>query len=280
MSLHRWRERQIAATAKLVRLIGHIPGGRGFLRQLQTLPATSGAYRAAVGYRRPFATLAEAKAAIAGYEALGHEGNDTVRHHLALSTTPRPSDYPAFFHLLPIASRLHTVFDLGGNAGNLYYCYASRLPWPANMSWKVLDLPGNMAAGEKIAAERGVRQLSFTADWSKASGVDLLILSGSLHYMEKPLADMLRDLPTLPEHILINRTPLTDSDPVAAIQVGSGFRVACMIYNRGELLRSLEELGYATVDQWKAAELSLEIPGYPQHSIPAYSGLFLSRKMP
>jgi hypothetical protein len=32
------------------------------------------------------------------------------------------------------------------------------------------------------------------------------------------------------------------------------------------------------VDEWKALELSLEIPGYPEHSIPAYTGMFLRRK--
>jgi len=277
MAKNRWRERQIAAAAKAVRLIGHLPGGNSLLRQVQTLPATSGLYRAAVGYRRPFANLTEAKAAIAGYEALGHEGNDTVQHHLALSTSPRPSDYPAFFHLQPLASTLHTVFDLGGNAGNLFYCYAPRLPWPTDLKWQVLDLPANMDAGRKIAAERSAHQLTFTGDWSHASAADLLILSGSLHYMEKPLADMLRELPALPKHILINRTPLTDGEPIAVIQVGSGFRVACMIYNRAALVESLEEIGYRTVDQWKAPELSIEIPGYPQHSIPAYSGIFLSR---
>jgi putative methyltransferase (TIGR04325 family) len=278
MGIRRWREEQIAAAAKLVRLMSHVPGGSSLLRGLQTSGVTRGMYRAAVGYRRPFATLGEAKAAIAGYEALGHEGNETVKHHLALSSAPRPSDYAAFFHLQPIAQGLHRVFDLGGNAGNLFYCYSGWLPWPAEMRWQVLDLPANMAAGAAIAAERGATQLSFTGDWSQASGADLLILSGSLHYMEHPLAEMLRQLSALPTNILINRTPLTDGEPAAAIQVGSGFRVACMIHNRTDLVRSLEELGYEAVDQWKAPELSLEIPGYPQNSIPAYSGIFLRHK--
>ena len=116
--------------------------------------------------------------------------------------------------------------------------------------------------------------LHFTSNWNEAAAADLLVVSGSLHYLERPLPDILRDLATLPKYLLINRTPLTDGDPVATVQVASGFRLAAMLYNRTALLREIAQLGYELVDEWKAPELSMDIPGYPEHTIPSYSGAF------
>ena len=274
------RERQISMAARAVKGISRVAVGRALLRSVQRLPLAAPLYRALLGYRRPFATLAEARDAVAASgpsQTQGHEGLTNVRHHLELSSHTRPSDYAALFHMLPLAPTLRTVFDLGGNAGNLFYCYARYLSLPSALRWTVLDLPGNMAAGEEIARERGADSLCFTADWSEASGADLLLVCGSLHYLEKPLPEMVRELSIRPAHILINRTPLVEGPPAAAVQVASGFRLPCMLHNRGELLGSLEALGYRLVDEWKAAELSMDVPGYPEYSVPAYSGAFLRR---
>ena len=141
-----------------------------------------------------------------------------------------------------------------------------------------MDLPANMDKGAAIANERGARSLHFTSDWNQAATADLLIVSGSLHYMERPLPEMLRDLATQPQYLLINRTPLTDGAPFAAVQVASGFRLAAMIYNRTELWRQIIALGYEQIDEWKATELSMDIPGYPECVIPSYSGAFFRRR--
>ena len=274
------RERQIALAARVVKGIGRFGAGRSLLRGLQNQRLTAPLYQAMVGYRRPFGTLAEARAAVTAHgpaEAQGHESLTNVRHHLELSERARPSDYAALFHMRALVPELRTVFDLGGNAGNLFYCYQRYLTLRPDLRWTVLDLPGNMAAGEELARERGAEALRFAGDWSEASGVDLLIVSGSLHYLEKPLPEMVRELAVKPAHILINRTPLVEAAPVAAVQVASGFRLACMLYNRAELLGQLAALGYRVVDEWKAAELSMEIPGYPEYNVPAYSGAFLRR---
>lgn len=271
------RERQIALTGRLVKQIGRFAPGRSLLRVLQRSAVTARGYRALVGYRRPFASLAEAKLALHAYAALGHEGITNVRHHLELSERARPSDYAALFHLRPLVPDLGKVFDLGGNAGNLFYCYARYLPLRPDLRWTVLDLPANMAAGAEIARERGAAALHFAGDWTQASGVDLLLVCGSLHYFDKSLPEMVGELPVRPAHILINRTPLVEGAPAAAVQVASGFRLACMLYNRRDLLGGLEALGYRVVDEWKAPELSMDVPGYPEYSVPAYSGAFLRR---
>lgn len=275
------RGRHIVLAARAVKALSRAGAGRALLRAAQRSPLTASLYRAAVGYRRPFASLSEAKAALAAYgpaEATGHEAPANVRHHLELSEAARPSDYAAMFHMSSLLPQLATVFDLGGNAGNLFYCYNRYLRFREDLTWTVLDLPGNMEAGEEIAKERDVRALRFTTGWKEAAGVDLLLVSGSLHYLAKPLPEMIAELAVKPAHILLNRTPLVEGTQTAAVQVASGFRLACMLYNRPQLLSGLEALGYVVVDEWKAAELSMEIPGYPEYAVPAYSGAFLRRE--
>ena len=121
-------------------------------------------------------------------------------------------------------------------------------------------------------------QLRFTGDWDDASQSDVLIASGSLHYFNEPLPRMVERLAHRPSYVLINRTPLTDGTPVATVQDAGTFRVACMLYNRRDLIREFDRVGYDLVDSWRAAELSLDVPGFPEHRVPEYSGLFLRRR--
>jgi putative methyltransferase (TIGR04325 family) len=272
------RAGQIALTARFVKNVGRFRVGQYLLRGLQTLPLTRSLYQGLVGYQRPFSSLEEADSAVSRYALGGHEHPQNVKNHLGMYSTARPSDYAALFYIRPILPGITKVFDLGGNAGNLFYSYSNYLDWPDGLTWQVLDLPGNMAAGEAIAKERGAHQLQFTGNWSEADGADLLIVSGSLHYLHRPLAEMIGELNERPAYILINRTPMTDSSPVATIQDLGIFRIACMLHNKAQVIRELERLDYVVVDEWKAPELSLEIPGYPEHSVSAYTGMFLRRK--
>jgi putative methyltransferase (TIGR04325 family) len=262
----------------VLRRMSRYPAGLALLRSLRTLPLTRAAYIAVVGYNRTFASLRDAEAAIGSAAHGGHGNVFNVELHLKFSLAARPSDYSALFHLRPIISSVRRVFDLGGNVGNLYYCYSKYLQLPRELIWQVLDLPDVIDAGEKLAAERGVSHLAFVSSWEEASGADVLIASGSLHYFEVPLPQMLAKLPILPKYILINRTPLTEGATVSVVQDGGAYRVACMLYNRFDLIRELERLDYLLMDQWDAAELSIDVPGFPEHSVRAYSGLFLCRR--
>jgi putative methyltransferase (TIGR04325 family) len=272
------RAGQIALTARFVESVGRFRAGQYVLRGVQALPLTRSLYRGLVGYRRPFASLEEAEAAVSRYSQGGHEHPQNVKNHLGMYSRARPSDYAALFYIRPILHRIKRVFDLGGNSGNLFYSYSNYLSWPEGLIWQVLDLPVNMAAGAAIAKERRAHQLQFTGEWADADGADLLIVSGSLHYLHRPLGEMIVELKVRPSYILINRTPMTDGTPVATIQDLGVFRVACMIHNKSQIIRDLEQLDYVVVDEWKAHELSLVIPGYPEHSVPAYTGIFLRRK--
>lgn len=230
------------------------------------------------GYRRPFATLADAETAVARYSRQGHANPDNARIHLELAQKPRPSDYAALFHINAALPDIRTVFDLGGNAGNLYYSYSRHLPFHHSLAWTVFDLPAMTEIGRRIAAEKSDRRLRFSHSFDSAEAADLFIASGSLHYFPQPLPELIANLKAKPKYILINRTPLTDAEPTATIQDAGAFLVACRLYNKQDLLRGFDALGYDLIDSWSAEELSVQIPCYPELSVPSYSGMFLRNR--
>ncbi|WP_158554817.1 methyltransferase, TIGR04325 family [Methylovirgula sp. 4M-Z18] len=160
-----------------------------------------------LGYRRVYPTLDRAQSAVAPYANLGHQHPANIAEHFDLNITARPSDYAALFYVARLVPDLKAIFDVGGSAGNLFYCYQSYLDFRPDLVWTVYDLPEPIALGRALAAERGENRLVFTDDWQMASGCDLMLISGSLHYFEEPLASRLLRLPTKPRYILINRTP-------------------------------------------------------------------------
>jgi putative methyltransferase (TIGR04325 family) len=251
--------------------LGHGRWCGKFLRFLDAIP---GATRVLVGYRRPFATLDDARQSIAQAPADGHSTTRNCALHAGMSTKPRPSDYSAFYYLSEPAKDCKRVFDLGGNVGNLFYYYPSFVPFPRDLEWTVLDLPDVMAEGRRLATQRSATALQFTERFSDADGADLLIVSGSMHYLNAPLSDMISDLKRRPRYVLINRTPLTDGAAFATIQDAVEFRVACMVSNRSNILQLFASLGYRLVGDWDAAELSVPLPLHPKQTVHAYSGLF------
>lgn len=265
--LRKARVRQIRFCSRVFKRLG---------RRARRIPGFS----VLAGYQHPFATLRDAEEAIARYTLENHSSLQNVEFHLAQAAKPRPSDYAALFHLRQIMPDIRRVFDLGGNVGNLFYCYAKVLDFRPDLVWTVLDLPKTRAIGERIARQWGEPRLRFTNDLEDADGADLFIASGSLHYFEQPLFERIAALEHRPRYILINRTPLTDTTPVAAIQDAGSFLVACKLFNKRDLLHGFEAQGYEAVDDWAAEELSLVIPGYPEFSVPRYSGIFLQLRHP
>lgn len=80
-----------------------------------------------VGYRRTFETMAEAKRYASDFIPAGHESKENANLHLRLSMSARPSDYPVILYLGRLLTDSTRVFDLGGNVGNLFYCYQQYL---------------------------------------------------------------------------------------------------------------------------------------------------------
>ncbi len=270
----RLRVKQVRFANRLLSAIEALPGGSLLMRKLAQWPVTAPILNGILGYHRVFENLSEAAAAAQPYAEGGHINPLGTTAHMSLAAAPRPSDYAALFHIQNLIGSCSSVFDLGGNAGNLFYCYDRYLKFPEDLIWHVYELPEVIARGKQLAAERGEKRLRFTENWLDASGADLLLASGSLHYFDPPVYEMLAKLPEKPAHVLINRSPLITGPTKATVQDGIHWRAACILFNRAQLIAAFEETGYELIDQWQAAELSLIIVGKPEFSATPYSGLY------
>lgn len=273
----RSRVRQIVIATRLMKAIGNFKIGKNAIQQARQYKAGRATLNFILGYNRVYDTLADAEAAIAPFSNNGHEHPAAAELHLALNQRARPSDYAALYHLARHVPSINRVFDLGGNVGNLFYCYSQYLEFSSQLAWTVFDLPKTIDAGRALAGSRGENRLRFTTEIAELDGADILIASGSMHYFERPIADLLQPLQTKPRFILINRTPLTETEPVAVIQEADKYRVACFLHNRETIVRGLEGSGYRLVDAWRTPELEMVVAADPKYYVGSYSGLWFER---
>jgi putative methyltransferase (TIGR04325 family) len=232
-----------------------------------------------VGYRRVFPSFAAASRYAGHFQNVGHEHADNIAHHTGEATHLRESDYPVLFHIAPFASKLKRVFDLGGSVGNLFYSLQGELCFPGDLVWEVYDLPMMRAKGRQLSVEKHEQRIRFTDQLSAASGADLFIASGSLHYFERPLAEILASLESLPDRVLINRTPCTrttraQDDDIVTVQDNGSYVVPSKIHDAAKLVRSMESLGYTLRAHWPVYERHLWIPMYPDLSSTHYCGFY------
>lgn len=272
-TLNSLRRRQINFCSRWLKRLSASPTAFRFIKAIRDRPVARRLLAAAIGHNRPFSSLREAEASVAGRDGGGHRNPACGALHLSISQRARPSDYPALFHLAPLMHGIRSVFDFGGSVGNIFYCYRNYLTYSPELRWTVYDLPEVLERGENIAKERRENTLKFTARFHDANGADLFMAYGSAHYFDMPLAQMLAELDKKPRFVLVNRTPLTDGLPFATVQDGP-WLLPCMIYNREEFVRGFEKIGYEPVDIWPVPERSLILPGYPDRAVHVYSGMF------
>lgn len=274
----RLRVLQIRALASLLNFLGGRSAGRNLLARLQSNPIASRSINALLGFRRVFPSFAAAQASASQYIQAGHEHPDELRYHTSISATVRESDYPLLFHLAPLAPQLRHVFDFGGHVGNLFYAYQTQLRFPPTLLWTVYDLPIKKPLGEKLAAERGESRIRFTNSVAEASGADVFIASGSLHYFEQPLHEILRTLERLPDHVFVNRSPISAGADLITVQDNRSYLVPCKLHSRASLIIGMQALGYELRSEWPVHELRLLVPTHPHLSARTYSGFYFRRK--
>ena len=272
------RLRQIRLTARVFVRLDRFPVWRRLTgTALRSGPARS-VLKNLFGYKWVFHSLTEAKESAFRYLESSHEHPDNALLHLSLAETARQSDYPVLFHLAQIIPTCRKVFDLGGNVGNLLYCYSKYLEFPPDLEWTVCDVPQIAEIGRSLARKRNETRLKFDGNTDRLSEADLLLVSGSLHYFELSLPEMLTASGAKPNHLIINRTPLTTGPETVTVQDAGSFLVACKLYSKDELLRQFDKLDYDLIDSWDVSELSVHIPCFPEMSVPMYSGLYFKRR--
>jgi len=269
---------QIRALVSVMNFIGSRSPGRKLIAGLRSHRLTRAALHTGLGFQRLFPSFAEAQACASKYIQAGHEHPDEIRFHTAITDTVRESDYPILFYLAPIASQLRRIFDLGGNVGNLFYAYQSKIAFPPALTWTVYDLPVKKPLGEKLAAQRSESRIRFAESIAEASGSDVFIASGSLHYFEQPLHEMLRALAELPTHVFVNRSPCSSGASLITVQDNRSYLVPCKLHSRQELIEGLGTLGYALQAEWPVHERRLSLPTHPDLCDRTYSGFYFKKR--
>jgi putative methyltransferase (TIGR04325 family) len=133
-------------------------------------------------------------------------------------------------------------------------------------------------AGKKLAEEKDRTNLAFTTSVERVQEFSLMLAFGSLQFPEKALAELLRPLTQRPRHILLNKTPLTTQKTFYTLHNMGPALAPYRIANRDEFLQSMTDLNYELVDSWENPEFGSYIPFYPDHSVRAFSGMYLRQK--
>ena len=185
-----------------------------------------------------------------------------------------PLDYPILFWLEKLLPGCRLLFDFGGNVGISYFGFRKYLSYPAQLTWLVEDVPAVVRAGERLAHAERASQLRFTITLDELPGADILLALGSLHFIDDPIS-MLRTLPALPPHILLNKVPVGDRPAIVTLHNTGAALCPYNLFNRQQFLGSFQEMGYELVDTWETPELGIRIPLHRDHSLRAYSGFYL-----
>lgn len=187
-------------------------------------------------------------------------------------------DYPALFWLRHALDAGHrSVFDLGGHVGIKYYAFRDLLALAPSVDWLVCDVPAVVARGAELAARRdSQRQLHFTSDWHALARADVLFASGSIQYLETPLAAMLAASPSRPPTIIINNAALHPSRSFFTLNsIGTAF-CPYRVQAEPEFRAELGALGYRQLDRWESPR-AFRIPFEPDYDMDQFVGMAFER---
>ena len=276
--LTRFRIFQIRTLASFLNAVSGRSAGRSFLVHLRANRLTRALMEGLLGFTSTFPSFAAAQASASKYIRAGHEHPDEIHFHCSASHIIRESDYAVLFHLAPLVSELRQVFDLGGNVGNLFYAYQHKLKFSPELRWMVYDLPIKKPLGEKLAADRSEPRIFFANTVAEASGCDVFIVSGALHYFEQPLHQILASLVRLPSHVFVNRSPFSNGQELITVQDNHSYLVPCKLHSRTAMVKGMQDLGYELESEWPVYERRLVVPLYPDLCERTYSGFYFKRK--
>jgi putative methyltransferase (TIGR04325 family) len=260
------RVAQIRAFARLLIVVGSSRWGRSLICRARDSVLIGAILKWLLAFHGTFSSIEDARICAARYVPASHEHPKQVTLHAEFAEVTRESDYPVLFFLGPIASELRSVFDLGGSIGNLFFQLDRYLNFSDQLVWTVHDLPFKRGAMVDFAKKKGETRLSFSDEFSSASGVDLFIVVGAIHFFEPKLADLLGKLDRLPRHVIVNRSPFSGGKDIVTVHDGGLWVNPCKLHSVEKLCSGMRDLGYDLIASWPVSERRVRIPLFPEYN--------------
>ena len=105
--------------------------------------------------------------------------------------------------------------------------------------------------------------------------MDILLSAGALQFMSESVPGLIEKLSVKPQHILLNKLPLTDGPAYWTLHNFGRAVTPYRVYNEGEFLQYFEQAGYKVRDRWINNDMSCDIPFHPERTVPEFTGLCL-----
>jgi putative methyltransferase (TIGR04325 family) len=229
-------------------------------------------------FRGVFPTFAAAEASIPRGKRVGYDHVELAGMYRDRMNKACESDYAVLFWMRKILAEepSSVVYDFGGHVGVSYHGWRAYLDYPGAMRWVVYDMPAITRVGEELAREKNATGLAFTNAVEDARDCSVFFSAGALQYCEEQLTTLLARAKARPRHIVLNKLPVYDGESFVTVQsTGRAFH-PYRIFDRRELVRGVEALGYRLVDDWQNREQRCEIPFTRGKDIEAYSGFYFA----
>ena len=230
-------------------------------------------------FRGVYRDFAAAEASIPAGKRVGYDHVELAGMYRKRMTKACESDYAVLYWMRRIleGEPSSIVYDFGGHVGVSYHGWQRYLPYGDSMRWIVYDMPAITKVGEELARESKSRHLSFSNAVEDARDCTVFFSAGALQYCDESVASVLDRAGARPRHIILNKMPVYEGESFVTVQsTGRAFH-AYRIFNRDELVGSIESRGYRLVDDWQNREQSCSIPFTRGKEIEAYSGYYFER---
>ena len=231
-------------------------------------------------FRGAYATVEEATSAIRRGVLAGYDNEAILLRDYDLMCEITLQDYPILYWLRRLAPLTRVLLDAGGHMGTKYRAFRNHLDLDGEIDWVVYDLPTMVRAGRQRAADDGLNRLRFVDSLSEAPDADVLLASGILQYLDIPFSDLLRQLPSMPRHLLLNKVQTREGPSVVTLENFIHAEVPYQIRDRASFLASLDDLGYDIVDEWIIPSLSHVIRTHPHLGSSTSRGYYAKLRTP
>ena len=183
------------------------------------------------------------------------------------------SDYPVVFWLSQLTKVHAEVLELGGNVGWAHYSYQKFFEYPVDLRWTIVETPSVIENGTRIARALENRQLDFIENIGADAQAPIFLSSGTLQYLADSLPEIISRMTKLPEHVIINRTPMVDGPEFWTVQNLGPSELPYKVQNRKQLIESMAKLAYEVRDSWNN-DRKIEVPFRSKHVVDGFDGVY------